>query len=223
MEYQENYKRNERILILPHNTLRVVDAMKILEIYAYHKKPLPDFEVNLFKTITRKEKDLSKIFNIPSKLKDKFENNWSKYWDIAPKTNMYEYIKITSTQKFTESTVVLFSDRNAKDDVFEYDYYDGSIESLEKYIIDNRITAIVMDDVELLMELTNRKNIDLNNLSFIISRMGYNFEWNEKAQIPMPKKVFYDAEKENFIEVAMIALFDFSNEVFEKVGGSKDG
>ena len=80
-----------------------------------------------------------------------------------------------------------------------------------------------MDDVELLMELTNRKNIDLNNLSFIISRMGYNFEWNEKAQIPMPKKVFYDAEKENFIEVAMIALFDFSNEVFEKVGGSKDG
>jgi hypothetical protein len=224
MEYQENYKRNEKILILPHNTLRVVDAMYQLEIIARNTKQIPDFEENLYKCVNRKEKDLSKIFNIPKDIQDKFNNNWAYYWDIAPRTNLYEYIKIVSEQKFTDDVTVLFSDKNAKDDVFKSDYYDGTIDSLEKYIEVNRITAIVMDDIDLLVEITNRKKVNLNNLSFIISRIGYNYELNEMVQIPMPKQVLYDVEKQYYLEVAMIALFDFPKSLIEKMsGGIKNG
>ena len=224
MEYQENYKRNEKILILPHNTLRVVDAMYQLEIIVRTTKKIPDFEENLYKCVNRKEKDLSKIFNIPKDIQDKFNNNWAYYWDIAPRTNLYEYIKIVSEQKFTDDVTVLFSDKNAKDDVFKSDYYDGTIDSLEKYIEGNRITAVVLDDIDLLVKLTNRKKVNLNNLSFIISRIGYNYELNELVQIPMPKQVLYDVEKQYYLEVAMIALFDFPKSLIDKMsGGIKNG
>ena len=156
------------------------------------------------------------------RLKDKFKNNWAYYWDISPRTNLYEYIKIVSEQKFTDDVTVLFSDRNAKDDVFKSDYYDGSIESLEKYIVENRVTAIVMDDIDLLAELVDRKNINLDNLSFIISRMGYNYEWNDLVKIPMIKQKIYDIEKKYYLEIAIIALFDFSQSVIDKLtGGNK--
>ena len=219
MEYQDNYKRNEKILILPHNTLRVVDAMYTTEIIAYNTKKIPDFEENLFKTITRKEKDLTKIFNVPDHLKIKFTNNWAQYWDIAPRTDLYEHIKIVAEQKFTDDVIVLFSDKNAKDNVFESDYYDGTMEGLEKYIIENRITAIVMDDIDILIDLVNRKNIDLDHLSFIISRVGYNYEWNNIVNMPVVKQKLYDIEKEYFLEIAMIALFDFPDYLIQKMSG----
>ena len=223
MEYQDNYKRNEKILILPHNTLRVVDAMYQLEIIAQKYKKVPDFEENLYRCVTRKEKDLSKIFDIPDNIKYKFKNNWAYYWDISPRTNLYEYIKIVSAQKFTDNVTVLFSDKKAKDDVFESDYYDGSLEGLEKYIIENRITAIVIDDIDLLVNLVNRKNINLDNLSFIISRMGYNYEWNNEIQILMPKQILYDVEKEYYLEIAIIALFDFPDSLIQKmIGGNNN-
>lgn len=222
MEYQDNYKRNEKILILPHNTLRIVDAMYTMEIIAYHTKKIPDFEENLFKCVTRKEKDLSKIFNIPDHLKTKFSSNWAKYWDISPKTNLYEYINIVAKQKFTDNVIVLFSDKNAKDDVFESDYYDGTMEGLEKYITENRITAVVIDDIDILVELVERKNINLDNLSFIISRIGYNYEWNDFVQILMPKQKLYDIEKEYYLEVAMIALFDFPKSLIQKMRGGNN-
>ena len=222
MEFQENYKRNEKILILPHNTLRVVDAMYQLEIIAHNTNKIPDFEENLYRCVCRKEKDLSKILNIPEHIKHKFENNWAYYWDISPKTNLYEHIKIVSEQNFTDNVIVLFSDKNAKDDVFESDYYDGTIESLENYIIENRITAVVMDDIDLLAELVYRKNINLDNLSFILSRIGYNYEWNDKVQILIPKQKLYDIEKKYYLEIATIALFDFSESLIEKMtGGNK--
>ena len=219
MEYQDNYKRNEKILILPHNTLRVVDAMYQLEIIARNTKKIIDFEENLYMCVTRKEKDLSKIFNIPKDIEENFKNNWAYYWDIAPRTNLYDYIKIVSAQKFTDDVIVLFSDKNAKDDVFTSDYYDGTIESLEKYIIENKITAIFMDDVDLLEELVNRKNTDLNNLSFFISRVGYNYEWNDLVKIPMIKESIYKIEKEYYLEIAIISLFDFSKSLIEKMSG----
>jgi len=222
MDYQPNFSRKERILILPNNTLRVPEAMFLLELYAYNKIKLPSFEENLYKCITRKNKDLSKIFNIPQKLNDKYNNNWASYYDIAPRTKMYEYIDILSSQKFIEDTVILFSDKNAKDDAFKNDYYDGTIDKLEEYIKTNQITAIVLDDIDLIQLILDRKKIDINNLTFIISKVGYNYQYNKSLDILMPKKELYDAEKSAYIEVAIISLFDFSNELFDKLCGGKD-
>ena len=219
MEYQDNYKRNEKILVLPHNTLRMVDAMYQLEIISRNTKKIPDFEENLYMCVNRTEKDLSKFFNIPKDIENNFKTNWAYYWDIAPRTNLYEYIKIVSSQKFTDDTIVLFTDHDAKDDVFKSDYYDGSIESLEKYIIENRITAIVLDEIDLLVRLVRRKKINLDNLSFIISRVGYNYEWDDRIGMLLPKQALYDIEKEYYMEVATVALFDFPKSLIDKMNG----
>ena len=219
MEYQDNYKRNEKILILPHNTLRIVDAMYQLEAIAYNTKKVPDFEENLYRCVTRKEKDISKNIDIPDRIKSKFNNNWGLYWDISPRTNLYEYIKIVAEQKFTDDVIVLFSDHSAKDDVFSSDYYDGTIEGLEKYILENKITAVVIDDIDLLEELVNRQNVNLDNLSFIISKIGYNYEFDSSIGLLMPKKSLYEIEKKYFLEIAMIALFDFPESLIQKMNG----
>lgn len=221
MRYQPNFSRKEKILILPDNTLRVPDAMFQLELYAYNKIALPPFDENLYKCISRKYKDLSKIFNIPQHLKDNYKKLWAEYYDIAPRTKMYEYIDILSSQKFVKSTTILFSDKNAKDEEFENEYYDGSIEQLEKLIISKQITAMVIDDISLLQTIIDRKEINIDNLTFIISKMGYNYQYNKDLDILMPKKELYDAEKNAYIEVAIISLFDFDKELIDRLCGGK--
>lgn len=226
MKYQHNFNRSENILILPNNTLRVPDAIMRLELLKANNIELPDFEVNLYLTINRKNKDFTIGLEVPSWLKNKFNNEWSYYWDIAPRTKMYEYINILSKQKFITNTTVLFSDKNAKDDVFNYDYYDGSIDSLEKYIIDKEITAVVMDDIDLLCTISDRKKIDINNLSFIISKIGYNYEFDKELGSVMVKKDLYEAQKNSFIEVAMLSLYNFDKDISDRaerlVNGGKD-
>ena len=53
--------------------------------------------------------------------------------------------------------------------------------------------------------------------------MGYNYEWNDLIKIPMPKQILYDIEKKYYLEVAIIALFDFSESLIQKMtGGNKN-
>ncbi len=52
---------------------------------------------------------------------------------------------------------------------------DAPIEELEKFINDNAITAIFMDDVDFLMTLIDRGNIEFDWKTVIISKLGYNY------------------------------------------------
>ena len=217
----ENYTRHENILILPHNTLRVVDAMYALKLYSLSGKPLPDFEVNLLKIISRKKKDLGEYFKITDNIRNEFKNNWYKYYDIAPRTKMYEYIDILRKQKFVDNTTILFSDKKASDNAFDNDYYDGSMEELEKYIDNHKITTLIIDDADIMTELLDRKNINLNNFSFLISQMGYNYEYVDIVHQLMPKNSIYNAQKKAYIEIGMVALFEFDKSVFEKLDNKK--
>lgn len=225
MKYMANFNRKESILILPHNTLRLVDMMQYLELLAANKKPAGplDFEDNLYKCMARKNKDFSIGLTMPPGMKEKFENNWKYYWDIAPRTNMYDYLKVLAAQKFTLNTTVLFSDPNASDDVFDYDYYDGSIDALEDYIVNKNITAVVLDDIDIIHQITERGRIDINNLSFIISKLGYNYVYDEKLQMLRLKDSIYFDERKSFIEIAEIVLFNFNKEFFDKLKNKRGG
>ena len=214
--YQDNFKRDEKILILPHNTLRYVDAMMILDIYKDLNIPYPNFEENLYKSVIRNVKDLSKIYNISDELKKRFKENWAFYYDIAPRTNVYEYISILSKQKFVKNTIILFDDRNASDSAFDNDYYDGSIESLEKYITNNNITTIVADDIELIKTLQERNKVDMNDKSIFISKTGYNYEYNKTINKIMAKEIFYTLQQKLVnTEIGILSLFDFSDDVIK--------
>ena len=221
--YEVNYKRNEKILVLPHNTLRVVDAMFQLELETKLYKKIPEFEENLYRCICRKYKDYRECYDeeIPQVLLTKYKNNWGYYWDIAPRTDMYQYIKMIANQKFTDRVYVLFSDKSAEEPEFISDYYDGSIEQLEKYIIDKSITAIILDDVDILKQLHERKNVNLHNMSFIFSRMGYNYYFEPRLGIPIFKDEAYQINKDVAIEIATVALYDFSDDVIARANRRK--
>lgn len=221
--YEVNYKRNEKILVLPHNTLRVVDAMFQLELETKLYKKIPEFEENLYRCICRKYKDFNECYDedIPQDLLNKYKNNWAYYWDIAPRTDMYQYVKILANQKFTDRVYVLFADKNASEPEFISDYYDGSIEQLEKYIIDKHITAIILDDIDILKQLHSRKNVNLHNMSFIFSRMGYNYYFDSRLGIPIFSDDAYQINKDVAIEIATVALYDFSDDVIARANRRK--
>lgn len=216
--YEVNYKRHEKILVLPHNTLRVVDAMFQIELESRLFKKIPNFEDNLYRCVCRKYKDYSKCYNteIPKDLLKKYNENWYYYWDIAPRTDFYSYIKALANQSFTQIVYVLFSDKRASEPEFESVYYDGSIDELEKFIIDNGITAVILDDINILVELHERKNVNLHNMSFIFSRMGYNYYFEPRLGIPILDSKIDKVNADAAIEVATIALYDFSNEVVNR-------
>lgn len=215
---EDNMMREESILILPYNTLRVMDVPLQMEIdkaagRLFHE-PFDDI---VFKMVTRSVKDLS-LYNrgVNKEILDELVKiNYPTYYELAPRTMMYEIVTIMTNQKFIKKTTVLFPDKDTKDDVFEYDYYDGTIESLEDYINYNEITCIIFDDMELLKTLNDRKNISLNEKSFIVSRVGYNFYRDKIGELRL--KYYADLLKENRnMELTIMDLYNFPESVIRK-------
>lgn len=216
---QDNMMRKESILILPHNTLRLTDLMLQFEIFNAKGTALKEsFNDILWRLVNRKYKDLS-LYNkgVDKDILDElYKVNFAKYYELAPRTLMNEIINITINQKFIKKAIILFSDKNAKDESFDYDYYDGTLESLEKYIIDNEITSLVFDDIELLKKLDDRKNISLKRMTFFISRLGYNFYRDDKTG-NLKLKYFDEIYKNNpSIELTDIELFNFPKNTINK-------
>lgn len=204
---ENNIMRKEKLLILPYNTLRVFDLFVQADLEKV-KDPTwkGDFMATLRKVLTRKEKDLGKLNNIDSSLVKKLmEDSWIHYYKLAPRTNLYALVETLNNQKFMEDAIVLFHKRNIKEDDLTNAYYDGSIEGLEKFINENRITALAIDDVELLMTLINRGNVSFDWKTVFISKLGYNYYKEDKHNMLLMK--YSDKWSEKYaIEVASLDL-----------------
>lgn len=215
---EDNMMRSESILILPRNTLRLTDMIVQMEIDNARGRLLEEkFDDTILKLVSRRNKDLS-FYNrdVNKELIDElYEKNFHKYYELAPKTLMYEIINIMINQKFIKKTIVLFSNDKAVEETYSCDYYDGTIDSLEKYMISNNITCLVFDDIELLKELNDRKNIDLNNKTFIIPKLGYNYYRDDFDRLRVK---YYDEIKSQNpkMEFGIIDLYDFSKETIER-------
>lgn len=216
-----NIKRKEKILVLPHNTLRIVDVIAQMEIERI-KNPNwnESFQDLLFKMLTRAEKDLGKYNNVDSDVVNKIiDKKWSEYYEIAPRTILYGLIEMLYNQSFVTDIIALFHKKDAWDDALTCDYYDGSIEELERYINDKGITCIFMDDVELLMKLINRKNVDLNWKTIFISKLGYNYMHSVYGDLIMKHSLEFC--NEYCLEVGSLTLIEFDNEFYKnRVGGN---
>lgn len=216
-----NFKQDESILILPHNTLRYVDVIKELDIRKMLNIPQLDFDVQLFETVTRKSKDIESLYNLDDEQKLIVNSKWLNYYELAPKTNFYKYLDIIIHQKFIKKTIVLFDQKkedgsNIEPD-FENFYYDGSIEELENIINQNNITCLIIDDIDLLKTLSDRENVDLNNKSIIISKTGYNMIPDENLKLLVTKPELEMVNKKYSIEPSLMRLFDFDETVYDKV------
>lgn len=206
-----NIAKQEKILVLPYNTLRIVDVMLQIEIEkAKNPKWAEPLDKVIAKVTARKIKDMGKWNNVDSDIvHDLLKINFSKYYDLAPRTNIYPLLGILKNQKFISSIIVLSEDKNIYEEDFINEYYDGSIDKLETFISENGITAIFMDDIELLKTLVDRKKIDMTGMSIFISRMGYNFYSPDGSILLM--KYMQDIPKKANIEIACINLLNFEH------------
>lgn len=218
---EDNMMRKESILILPQNTLRLTDVMMQMEIDKADGKLFNEkLDDTIWKLVNRIHKDLSKYNkNIDKSLIDElYEKNFSIYYELSPRTLLYEILDILSHQKFIDKTTVLFSNKSikkAEDDIFSCDYYDGTIESLENYMNDKNITCLVFDDMELLKTINDRKNVSLTRKTFFVSKMGYNFYRDSIGKLRL--KYYNDIFKENpTMELCTIDLFNFPRSVIDK-------
>lgn len=219
----DNMMRGESILILPKNTLRLTDAMVQLEINKAQNNLFKDkFDEMIWKLVSRTQKDLS-LYNkdVDKDLIDElYKVNFHTYYDLSPRTLMYEIIDIMINQKFVTKSVILFDNANATDETYRYEYYDGSIKSLENYINDNGVTCMVFDDMELLKTLYDRGNVSFKRKTFIVSKMGYNYYKDEHNRLRL--KYYDEIHKNNpTIELTSIDLYNFSKDVIDKFSDGK--
>lgn len=229
---EDNMMRKEFVLILPKNTLRLTDAMMQMEINNANGKPLTEgFNDMLWKLVTRTNKDLSKYNKGVDKslIDELYEKNFATYYDLSPRTIMYQILDIMAHQRFIGGTTVLFSDKSInkpKDDAFNSDYYDGSIESLENYLNNNGITCLILDDIELLKELNDRKNFSLESKTILLSKIGYNYYKDDKTK-KLKLKHYDELHKENpSMELCTLNLFNFPKDTmnkFNKKNNNKKG
>ena len=208
-----NIERNEKILILPHNTLRIVDTFVQVEL---EKMKDPNWcesvEEVIYRVVTRSIKDLGKMNNMDSELvKELIDMDWARYYEIAPRTYIYELIDLLHQQSFVTDIVALFHKKEAWDNAVKCDYYDGTIEGLENYIENNGITAIFMDDISLLKSLIDRKNINMDWKTIFISKMGYNYYIDKKTGALLMKDIMTICESAA-VEVGAINLVNFRKE-----------
>ena len=208
--------RSENILILPYNTIKLMDAMLQMEIYNAAQTPLPyGFEVMLYKLVSRRYKELSKYNEgVDQEILDELvKTNFSTYYSLSPNTDLYDILNITLHQKFTDRVTILSPDKKLTDTTYEVNYYDGTIDSLENYIISNGVTCIVCDDMELIKELSDRENVNLNHKSIMVSKMGYNYHIDETLKQPVIDHYYDIKKKYPDMELAIMDLYRFRREV----------
>lgn len=225
--YSNNMMRKERILILPYNTLRLVDFPLYYELSILSKeknKPLESPELVMYKLLTRKNKDFSSWFKADKELVDKLlVNNFYNYYKMSPRTYIYDYINILIRQNFVNFCKVLFAydskGEKPEDDIYESDYYDGTLNGLEEYISKNGITAIVIDNIYTIYNIVKRGNISLNNFSIFISKIGYNVE---KFVTNYPIMKYYEEITNSInVEICDLKLMDFSKEFLTKLNSNR--
>ena len=212
--------RNENILVLPHNTIRIVDA-PIQAMIEKYKDPNWDepIEHTIYKVLTRSCVNLSKYNKLNEEeskiVKESIITDWASYYEIAPKSRIiYDLLDILCNQKFVKNVTILFSDKRAWDPSHKNDYYDGTIDSLEKYLNENNITTIFMDNIELLYLLYKRGNYDINNKTIFLSKLGYNYERNPVLSKLMIKHLF-ELNVNTDVEIGELALTNFEQETID--------
>lgn len=217
-----NMKRNEKILVLPYNTLRIFDTMVQIEI---EKSKNPEWFQTIqevtFRMVTRTIKDLGKFNNVDSNIvKEEMENDWARYYELAPRTQLYSLLNFLRCQSFTTDIVVLFHKKDAIDPDMKCDYYDGTIEGLESYITDNGITCIIMDDIELLKTLIDRGNVDMNWKTIIISKLGYNY-YKDKTSGLLLMKHIDELSSKACMEIGSYTLMGFNEDFLKRINVRK--
>lgn len=226
MNNNDNIKQKEHVLILPYNTLRVIDVPILAEL---NKANSVDEKLDyiIFRCVNRKNKNILSL--MPSRTYDdniheylnilgKVSKNINLYYNVAPSTDVYDIVSIMKKQSFVKSVTILFNNSSLSDDEFENDYLDYSYyipetNIIHKYIIGHNITSLFCSDASLMFELIRDHNEDkyYDSFSFFISRIGYNYKYSTDSQRFLMNDIKYISDNSS-CDIEDVSLIKFSSE-----------
>lgn len=215
---ENNMLRKENILILPYNTMKIVDVIVQLELFKLAGNKMPPLEEVIFRVVTRTHKDLSVYNDCNQELIDQMVKlDYKRLYELSPGTEIVDIIHILSLQKFVNNIYVLFDDDRLVDNTNKYTniYYDGTLDELINVINKYEITAIVMDDVEILKDIYDKDKLLLENKTIMIPKYGYNYYRNKNGDLRL--KYYNDYfSKVTHLEIGTPDIIKFSKDILNK-------
>ena len=210
--------KSDNILFVANNTLRFIDYSLKEQIDGLVEIE-EDKDIRLYKLLTRSQKDLLYGLKVNREIYNQYKAKMYKelYYN-APKTLVFETLNILRNQKFVKNIYILHDNKSVSEDGLTNIYYNGSIEELEDIINQNNITSTFIDDIEVMYLLINRGNIQINGFTFMISKLGYNYEMLDAILHEKHYSDFIEFSKKLNFEYAFVALFEIdSNNIQEKM------
>ena len=213
--------RNERVVVLPHNTLKFVDMPLEADILASieHFDGEITFHELLYALSVREEKSLAALHEISENtVDDMLRENYPMYYDVAPETEVYTILDVLHKQSFGQNITILYPFDYTKlqyPDPAQYnkDWYDGSYEELVKKLIASKFTCLVIGDIDLLDKLTKDGRINFENTTVFVSVLGYNYKYDEELNIHVMRK-YRNITGRTMIDIGAVKLFNFQSDDF---------
>ena len=129
---------------------------------------------------------------------------------------------ITSTQQFVSDTYIatlaptaIFTTTCNRFKPVTFDIF--NITEIEEFIETRGITSVVLHDISIAYDLIFNFNIDVTDMNFIISKLGYNFIDSDDGLAPKYHEVLTFADKMKY----KIAYVDLYAPVCKKIKDSK--
>jgi len=211
---------NENILFLNYNTI-LFQSMGFIELMR------PDLESNEFYSLSQ-EKIMNILLNItlknPTKLIDStitdedyfnfINKKFSSISYISPVTNLYSIATILSRQIFTNKVHIASPSSFGGDHIYNncihsfFDIFNAS--KIKEFINKNNITTVFLHDISLVYDLIFNHNTDVKGMTFVISRLGYNFGKIDNVIESLYPKLSEAQNKLKF-DLAYINLFETEN------------
>lgn len=211
LKHESNMMRSENILVLPINTLRIVDVMVELEIeHAIDPKNVKPLVEIIYLVTHRKIKDLAELHNIDSETVREFiDDNIVKYYNSSPRTPLYEMLDTLSKQRFVHKIYTLFENEKLKENELWANniYYDGTVQGLIDTIEKYSITALVVADVDIIGELVCNLKYNLDYFTLFVANYGYNYT---KFMDTYTIKYLFDIDANSpYAEMSLFDVYDY--------------
>lgn len=217
MRYKE---RKERILVCSWNTIRLTDV----PIYKIIDESLGIKNQEILQKMCIIERDVPNVNyrgvsdeSVLSIIHSIFP---SAYFE-SPTTAMYNILSVIGTNQIEDMIIAhnTFGNIINMDNVDENELmtvtFDGTVEELEKLIDEQKITAVIIDDIEYLYHIILNGKIDVRGMTFMFPMLGYNFDINNDGTIVYK---YFDTinskilELDEELEISFTDLFIFNKE-----------
>lgn len=221
--------RRENMLCLNWNTIifqsyGFIEYMKSLGLDDENICHLTKIECIVF-LLQYQDRNLSYIFDDTVSEKEFYDFVKDKYTNItniSPVTHINAIFSVVKGQPFSNSYHIASIKKSSISDTgsnVKHVYFDiFNISEIEEYINENKITSVLAHDIRIVRDLIFNFNINCKDMSFIVSKLGYNFDNIDGQIVSKCQEIFENQESLGF-RFAFLDVFELTE---DDIKGSKD-